>query len=98
MGKLIVRIYKGEDFPQLDSRNLSLRKGSAVEDLVDPYCVVSYGGHVAKTPVKKNNYDPEWNYQISFPFQVRTIVFLSSLVHAPELVFVLMIFLAPIYE
>lgn len=71
LGKLIIRIYKGEDFPQLDSRKTSIRKGSATEDLVDPYCVVSYGGHKAKTPVIRNNYDPEWNYEISLPFQVR---------------------------
>lgn len=71
MGKLAVKIHKGEDFPQLDSPSKFQRKGSVSEsDLVDPYCVVSYAGHKAKTPVIKNSYDPEWNYEISLPFQV----------------------------
>lgn len=72
LGKLIVRIFKGEDFPQLDDSPIRLiRKGSVGElDLVDPYCVISYAGHSARTPVKKHNYDPEWNYEISLPFQV----------------------------
>lgn len=68
MGKLTVRIYKGEDFPQLDPRK-SLRSGGEL-DLVDPYCVVSYAGHKASTPVVKNSYYPDWNYEISLPFQV----------------------------
>lgn len=71
MGKIIVRIYKGEDFPQLDPHSKFSRKTSIGElDLVDPYCVVSYAGHKIPTPVFKNNYDPEWNYEISLPFQV----------------------------
>lgn len=71
MGKLTVRIYRGEDFPQLDSRSKLPRKPGIGElDLVDPYCVVSYAGHKARTPVVKNSYDPEWNHEISLPFQV----------------------------
>ena len=71
MGKLTVKIFRGEDLPQLDSPSRFLRKSSIGElDLVDPYCIVSYAGHKAKTPVIKNSYDPEWNYEISLPFQV----------------------------
>lgn len=71
MGKLTVRIYKGEDFPQLDSPSTKLlgRSGSNSE-LVDPYCVVSYAGHKNETPVRENSYDPEWNHEASLPFQV----------------------------
>ena len=71
MGKLTVRIYKGEDFPQLDPSPSKFpgRSGSNSE-LVDPYCVVSYAGHKNETPVKENSYDPEWNHEVSLPFQV----------------------------
>ena len=81
MGRLIVRIYRGEDFPQLDSSMCRpYRKASAGElDLVDPYCIVSYAGHKRSTPVVKNNYDPEWNYEISLPFQVRQFTCFSAI-------------------
>lgn len=68
-GKLIIRVYKGEDFPQLDAKKL-IHSTTGEQGLVDPYCIVSYAGHKEKTSIIKKCYDPEWNYEICLPFQV----------------------------
>ncbi len=69
LGKLTIRLYRGEDFPQLDpSAKILLRRSSS--DLVDPYCIVSYAGQKAETPIRHSCAEPEWNHEICFPFQV----------------------------
>ena len=69
-GKLTIRIFRGEDFPQLDPSMPKVKKGNTEVDHVDPYCIVSFAGHKHLTPVISNDYDPKWNVELSFPFTV----------------------------
>ena len=60
---LVVRIYKGNDFPQMDAKDVVRKKK---KEYVDPYCFVRFAGQEEKTSTKDNNYDPEWNQEMRF--------------------------------
>ena len=57
---LLVRVYRGKDFPQMDSKKFKEK------EYLDPYCIVKYSGQEFKTKVKKGTYDPEWNEEMIF--------------------------------
>ncbi|XP_022089546.1 otoferlin-like isoform X2 [Acanthaster planci] len=64
-----VRIFKAEGLPIMNSGLLANVKKAftgALNDLVDPYVLVSFAGQTAKTSVKKHCYEPKWNEQIVF--------------------------------
>jgi len=74
--KLIV--YKGEDFPQMDSaafQNIkgifSNKAGSELtgSTLVDPYLSLSFGGKKTKTKVIQQCNSPSWNEELSLPLK-----------------------------
>jgi len=73
---LIVRLFRGEDFPQMDQAYLQSVKrffrpdNYEKKELVDPYCTVSFAGHKGDTPVIEHNQDPVWNHQINFGVRV----------------------------
>lgn len=74
---LVVRVYKGHDFPQMDPR-LSRSK---TKQYVDPYCIVSFAGQKPiKTATRENDYDPVWNQEMRF----QTFVSLETCVHKPK--------------
>ena len=76
-GTLYVRLYLAEHLPQMDPEYLETMKRvfrlSSVkkEDLVDPYCKVSFAGYHCQTKTIKNQRAPFWNQQINFPISVR---------------------------
>ncbi|XP_071807797.1 otoferlin-like isoform X5 [Asterias amurensis] len=64
-----VRIFKAEGLPIMNSGILANVKKAftgELNDLVDPYIQVWFGGQTAKTSVKKHRYEPKWNEQIVF--------------------------------
>ncbi|XP_020629755.1 otoferlin-like isoform X2 [Orbicella faveolata] len=67
--KIIVKIYRAEGLPKMNSglmANVKKAFTGEVRDLVDPYVEVCFAGHKARTTVKKNTYEPKWNEQIVF--------------------------------
>ena len=73
---LTVRVFRGEDLPQMDPGYFEgvkkiLHIGSVQKELVDPYCTVTFAGHKGKTQVIWNERDPEWNKQINLGVRVR---------------------------
>lgn len=67
--KIIVKIYRAEGLPKMNSglmANVKKAFTGEVRDLVDPYVEVCFAGHKARTTVKKNTYEPMWNEQIVF--------------------------------
>ena len=69
-GILTIKLYRGEDFPQMDPGYIDKFK-KVPKDLADPYCKVSFAGHEVQTPVVKHNYDPEWNSMMKLSVLVR---------------------------
>jgi hypothetical protein len=74
---LRVRIYRGEDLPQMDpesskyfTKMLSLGR-QVKDDLVDAYTVVSFAGHKEVTKTVNYTSSPEWksevNLEVRFP-------------------------------
>ncbi|XP_070555330.1 otoferlin-like isoform X1 [Ptychodera flava] len=69
MGRFIVKIFKAEGLPIMNSVMLAnVRKvfTGTIKDLVDPYVQVIFAGQKGRTKSKKNKYDPFWNEQIEF--------------------------------
>ena len=67
---MTVRVYRGEDFPQMDSELMQNVKkffhvGTVYKELVDPYCVISFAGIKGKTRTIEHERDPEWNQQLN---------------------------------
>lgn len=82
-GILTIRLFKGQDFPQLDPNLRLLRVKGQEKDLVDPYCVVRFARHKEETDCVKNNHDPVWNTEIRFPAIVsHSMYFLISTYHS----------------
>ena len=72
---LTIRVFRGEDLPQMDPGYFEgvkklFRVGAVQKELVDPYCTVSFAGHKGKTKVIWNEQDPEWNTQINLGIRV----------------------------
>ncbi|XP_070555288.1 otoferlin-like isoform X9 [Ptychodera flava] len=69
MGQFIVKVYKAEGLPIMNSGMLANVKKvftGEMKDLVDPYVQVNFAGQKARTTVKKHQYYPIWNEQIVF--------------------------------
>ena len=71
----MVRIFHGEDIPQMDPSYFETVKkflhiGAVQKELVDPYCVVSFAGHMESTQVVWNEQNPKWNKQINLGVRV----------------------------
>ncbi|XP_077991695.1 otoferlin-like [Glandiceps talaboti] len=69
MGQFIVKVYKAEGLPIMNSGMLANVKKvftGEIKDLVDPYVQVSFAGQKSRTTVKKHQYYPCWNEQIVF--------------------------------
>nr|XP_047145918.1 otoferlin-like isoform X1 [Hydra vulgaris] len=69
--RFCVRIYKAEGLPKMNSGILANIKKqftgeTRIRDLADPFVKVSFAGLEARTSVKKNCYEPEWNEEIVF--------------------------------
>ena len=78
---LTVRVFRGEDLPQMDPSYFDgvkklLHIGSVKKELVDPYCSVTFAGHKGTTQVIWNEHDPIWNKQINLGVRVRIITML----------------------
>lgn len=72
---LTIRIFRGEDLPQMDPGYFEgvkkfLHVGTVQKELVDPYCTVNFAGHKGRTQVIWNEQDPEWNKQINLGVRV----------------------------
>lgn len=64
-----VKIYRAEGLPPMNTDIITSIKQAFVGDsapMCDPYVEVSFGGHTAKTKVKKYTYTPIWNQEIVF--------------------------------
>ena len=82
---LTIRIFRGEDLPQMDPGYFEgvkkfLHVGTVQKELVDPYCTVNFAGHKGRTQVIWNEQDPEWNKQINLGVRVRLIFILCMLI------------------
>ncbi|XP_064604472.1 otoferlin-like [Liolophura sinensis] len=69
--KFIVRIYRAEGLPRMNTGIMSnVKKAFSGEfsskDFVDPYVQVSFAGLKGKTSVKKGTHEPMWNEQVVF--------------------------------
>ncbi|RZF48118.1 hypothetical protein LSTR_LSTR002184, partial [Laodelphax striatellus] len=67
--RFIVRIYRADGLPKMNSTimaNVKKAFTGDVKDLVDPYVQVSFAGLVGKTSVRKHSYAPVWNEQLVF--------------------------------
>ena len=87
-GTLTLRMFRGEDLPQMDAGYFEgikqfLHVGTVQKELVDPYCTASFAGHKGKTKVIWNEQDPEWNTQINLPIRVGVHMCLN-LLHPPH--------------
>ena len=74
-GTLTIRIFRGEDLPQMDAGYFEgvkkfLHVGTVQKELVDPYCTVAFAGHKGRTKVIWNEQDPCWNAQINLGIRV----------------------------
>ena len=75
LATLTIRIFRGEDLPQMDKGYIQMVKsilhvGTVYKEHVDPYCTVSFAGHEGKTQVKDNKKDPDWKEQINLGVRV----------------------------
>ncbi|KAF2368428.1 C2 domain [Trinorchestia longiramus] len=67
--KFIVRIYRADGLPKINSSIMANVKKAFTgdsKDLVDPYVQVSFAGLSGRTSVKKNTACPSWNEQVVF--------------------------------
>ncbi|KAM7542103.1 hypothetical protein Aperf_G00000009480 [Anoplocephala perfoliata] len=67
--EFMVKIYRAEGLPPMNTDIITSIKQAFAGDsapMCDPYVEVSFGGHSAKTKVKKYTYDPIWNQEIVF--------------------------------
>merc|ERR1719350_2698740 len=67
--KFIVRVYRADGLPRMNSSIMSNLKhafGGQTRDLVNPYVQVSFAGLTGRTSVKRISYNPMWNEQIVF--------------------------------
>ncbi|XP_047477393.1 LOW QUALITY PROTEIN: otoferlin-like [Penaeus chinensis] len=67
--KFIVRIYRADGLPKINSSIMANVKKAFTgdsKDLIDPYVQVSFAGLSGRTSVKKNTASPTWNEQIVF--------------------------------
>ena len=71
---LIVRIFQGGEFPQMD-----MAVGGKNKQYADPYCIVQFAGQSRKTSIQERNYDPVWNEEMQFKTYVSFILELSLL-------------------
>lgn len=82
-GTLTIRIFRGEDLPQMDPGYFEgvkkfLHVGTVQKELVDPYCTVNFAGHKGRTQVIWNEQDPEWNKQINLGVRVSRLELLVT--------------------
>uniref|UniRef100_A0A5K3EPL3 Otoferlin n=1 Tax=Mesocestoides corti TaxID=53468 RepID=A0A5K3EPL3_MESCO len=64
-----VKVYRAEGLPPMNTDIVTSIKQAFVGEsapMCDPYVEVSFGGHSAKTKVKKFTYTPIWNQEIVF--------------------------------
>ena len=83
-GTMTIRIFRGEDLPQMDPGYFEgvkkfLHVGTVQKELDDPYCTVNFAGHKGRTQVIWNEQDPEWNKQINLGVRVRQRLILRFL-------------------
>ncbi|KAG0710969.1 Otoferlin [Chionoecetes opilio] len=67
--KFIVRIYRADGLPKINSSIMANVKKAFTgdsKDLVDPYVQVSFAGLTGRTSVRKNTSCPVWNEQVVF--------------------------------
>ncbi|XP_050710389.1 otoferlin-like isoform X3 [Eriocheir sinensis] len=67
--KFIVRIYRADGLPKINSSIMANVKKAFTgdsKDLVDPYVQVSFAGLSGRTSVRKNTSCPVWNEQVVF--------------------------------
>ena len=95
-GTMTIRIFRGEDLPQMDPGYFEgvkkfLHVGTVQKELVDPYCTVNFAGHKGRTQVIWNEQDPEWNKQINLGVRVRQGLILRFLcVQKESILFIVM--------
>ena len=69
----LVKIYRAEDIPQMDSATIeNIKKvfsSGPPKELVDPYVLFSFAGKTAKTDIKYNNDHPEFNQELRVSFK-----------------------------
>ena len=68
---MTIRVYCGEDLPQMDPEVVQKVKkffhvGTTYKDLVDPYCVIKFAGIKGNTRTIEHDQDPKWNQQLNF--------------------------------
>ncbi|XP_038216884.1 otoferlin-like [Zerene cesonia] len=67
--RFIIKIYKADGLPKMDSSLLANIKSAFTgesQDIIDPYVQVCFAGMTGKTTVQKNCCTPVWNEQIVF--------------------------------
>ena len=69
-GTMTIRVYRGEDLPQMDAELMQNVKkffhvGTVYKELVDAYCVINFAGIKGKTRTIEHEQDPEWNQQLN---------------------------------
>ena len=72
-----MRIYKGEQLPQMDPGPTFKRKAEKngkPKELVDPYCIVKFAGHKEETEVVPDCYDPVWNTEMRMSTSVSMVM------------------------
>eukprot|EP01099_Mayorella_cantabrigiensis_P006491 TRINITY_DN544_c0_g1_i1.p1 TRINITY_DN544_c0_g1~~TRINITY_DN544_c0_g1_i1.p1 ORF type:complete len:715 (+),score=179.61 TRINITY_DN544_c0_g1_i1:768-2912(+) len=73
---LILRVYHGEDLPQMDMglatglKAIDRVTGQAGKELCDPYFKVSFAGKSKVTSHKEETYFPVWDEELHLPLQV----------------------------
>ncbi|XP_047127416.1 myoferlin isoform X1 [Hydra vulgaris] len=69
----LVKVYRAEDIPQMDSAAMeNIKKifsSGPPKELVDPYVVFSFAGKTVKTDIKCNNDHPEYNQELRVSFK-----------------------------
>uniref|UniRef100_UPI0035900243 otoferlin-like isoform X2 n=1 Tax=Myxine glutinosa TaxID=7769 RepID=UPI0035900243 len=63
-----IRIYRAEGLPKMNTAIMANVKKAFMgreRDLVDPFVEVNFAGQKARTSVEQNNYEPEWNEEIT---------------------------------
>ncbi|CAK1554752.1 unnamed protein product [Leptosia nina] len=67
--RFIIKIYKADGLPKMDSSILANIKSAFTgesQDIIDPYVQVCFAGMTGRTSVQKNCCAPVWNEQIVF--------------------------------
>lgn len=73
---LVMRVYHGEDMPQMDTglatglKTIDRITKQADKELCDPYFRVSFAGKSNTTEHKEQTYFPVWNEELHLPLQV----------------------------